>query len=789
MQDQATPCSLTFLGAGQALPGRDVWTNGIGNDNLSPNLDSDMPNEHLNAKNPVYSLSQRKGNKTVSKNSSANNPSPQVKDIVYFGEAVDSKSRVLVTQTPSPRTVDGAEELLSAGSNNRTDPGIPSIKHSTVMDGSSNIIIPSPNPGTTNSRTQTAAPTSSRTLVCGQWNDVASDIVDSGNNTGGAGTGAPLTSAIEQYPSFYPVFDPEAVRQHSERIKDFWSTPSEQAVRAFPDFCKLYSDVKSFLCPNAIRARITLQSGLNLGQWEKRLAGYHDNQICAFLRFGWPVGYSAPHPPTSVSHNHPSGNNYKTHVTDFIKTETTQGAMLGPFEEDPFLPWTRKSPIMTRPKKDSVKRRIIIDLTHPEGQGVNSGINIHSVLGTDISYSLPSVWDLIAYIQTLESMAWIWVADLQRAYRQLRVDPLDVPLLGLQVEEGVYLDLCPSFGCRSSSAACQRTSNAVVYLMRQAGYIIYAYLDDYAGCCATYQQAQEAYTYFKHLMKDLGLQLADNKCRPPATKVTWLGYTIDSERMELSVPPEKLNEVHELCVAWLSRSRVNKTSLQSFIGKILHMSLCIRHSRKFTARMLATLRAIKQKSWITIGDDFRADVRWFKQYSHVANGISLFNPDTQFPLVIECDACLTGAGGNSDQHYYTLEYLETHAKKYPAIHQLEALNVLVAVRTLSAGLSLYGKGILVYTDNLSSSMALTSGKTKDPVLAACARQLWLEAAVRDMEIKIVHKPGSLIPLADALSRMASNPSMRQFVHHEVRKRQLLRLPPVLNGYHFFDDNI
>ena len=53
---------------------------------------------------------------------------------------------------------------------------------------------------------------------------------------------------------------------------------------------------------------------------------------------------------------------------------------------------------------------------------------------------------------------------------------------------------------------------------------------------------------------------------------------------------------------------------------------------------------------------------------------------------------------------------------------------------------------------MGSQQALHTGKTKDKVLAACARQLWVDAAIHDHTVQIVHKPGADIPLADALSR-------------------------------------
>lgn len=45
-----------------------------------------------------------------------------------------------------------------------------------------------------------------------------------------------------------------------------------------------------------------------------------------------------------------------------------------------------------------------------------------------------------------------------------------------------------------------------------------------------------------------------------------------------------------------------------------------------------------------------------------------------------------------------------------------------------------------------------TGRTNDPTLGACARQIWLKAAKRQIDFTIKHKPGAEIPLADTLSR-------------------------------------
>ena len=49
-----------------------------------------------------------------------------------------------------------------------------------------------------------------------------------------------------------------------------------------------------------------------------------------------------------------------------------------------------------------------------------------------------------------------------------------------------------------------------------------------------------------------------------------------------------------------------------------------------------------------------------------------------------------------------------------------------------------------------------SGKTKDSMLAACIRNIWLEASIHDITIKIDHIKGKNNVVADALSRLYSD---------------------------------
>lgn len=514
----------------------------------------------------------------------------------------------------------------------------------------------------------------------------------------------------------------------------------------------MYERIRATHQPNFSKAKCSVASGLNIAAWEQALKGYHDYELCEYLKYGWPLGYHKQAPPRSIEENHTSAQQHLHHVRSFIQKELSFGALLGPFSAPPFDPWTRCSPV-------------------------------HGC-----SYTLPSIGDLVIKLQQHGPGALVWKADLARAYRQLRVDPLTTPLLGMKVDGKYYVDLCPPFGCRTSSAACQRVSNALTYLMGKKQYFTLAYLDDYAGCEACIGPAQNSYDTFTALAGQLGLELATQKCVPPTSDIEWLGYRIGTKEMTVSLPDSKLQEILIECEAWLRRSRANKKMVQSLAGKLLYITNCITPARKFMFRILATLRGMAERNWATINKEFKLDLQWFLNYAKAENGVLYYNPQKK-EIEVQCDSSLTGGGGIAGGYCYAWRYPRSHTQRYPLIHHLEAINLLVAFRTLASLVREAGACIVMETDNMGSSWALQSGKTKDSVFANCARELWLEALTTGLTVNIRHKHGTLIPMADALSRQHDDPAKLAYVRDRIRRDHICSVLPKLNDYVFFNNQI
>ena len=156
------------------------------------------------------------------------------------------------------------------------------------------------------------------------------------------------------------------------------------------------------------------------------------------------------------------------------------------------------------------------------------------------------------------------------------------------------------------------------------------------------------------------------------------------------------------------------------------------------------------------------------------NGTSYFDhkpPDH----TTELDACLVGLGGRFKNFVYHLPVVR-HYRNLSIVH-LEMINILVAIKVF--GHMWHRQLILVKCDNDAVVQVLTSGKTKDPFLATCARNIWQEAAVRDIELKYVHIMGKQNKIADLLSRWENTAAQYHLLNTLVQSPVWVKVGPHL----------
>ena len=167
------------------------------------------------------------------------------------------------------------------------------------------------------------------------------------------------------------------------------------------------------------------------------------------------------------------------------------------------------------PKRDSSDYRIIQDLSFPEYSSVSSGIPKDSYLSEDFKIRLPGVDRLVSFILSKGHGCKIFKRDLRRAFRQIAVDPRDIPLLGFQVDNQIYFHCVLPFGGRSCILCCQRTTKSVVYILEKENISA----DVYIVGAETPELADMVFCRIQELFKELHLEAAIDKDVPPTYKM------------------------------------------------------------------------------------------------------------------------------------------------------------------------------------------------------------------------------------------------------------------------------
>ncbi len=514
----------------------------------------------------------------------------------------------------------------------------------------------------------------------------------------------------------------------------------------------LYAQVKSSGSPNYVGTRVVVPSGLNLDAWNSLLDEYEDASVANYMRYGWPIGAYSQVPATvSKIKNHSDAIRFPLHVDTYISKEVGFGATLGPFSKNPLPGVLHLSPINTVPKKDSHQRRVIVDLSCPEGASVNDAIHksFHEGEYTNLHY--PSTDDLADQVAEAGVGCHVFKRDLSRAYRQIPVCPADYPYLGFFWKGSFYIDRVLPFGLRSAAMICQRVSSAVRYVVGCRGFCIINYLDDFAGAQVP-DIAQAAFECLGGVLRELGLQESSEKAHAPSTCMEFLGVEFNTIRFEMRITPERVDEVSKLVELWLKKKCTRRKELESLLGKLHFVSRVVPPGRLFVSRLLEFLRAMPRGKNVAIPKQITKDLAWWKSFLDKFNGISVIadllwsEPDEVFAS----DACLTGAGACTDSEYWHSEFPEKLRATQPHINLLELWAVAVCAKLW--GHLWKGKRIRILCDNSATVAVVNSGKCRDSDMLSVLRELAYFAAKGEFQVRAVHISGESNRIPDALSR-------------------------------------
>jgi len=142
----------------------------------------------------------------------------------------------------------------------------------------------------------------------------------------------------------------------------------------------------------------------------------------------------------------------------------------------------------------------------------------------------------------------------------------------------VYVDTALPFGLRSAPKIFTAVADAVEWILRSEGvnFVIH-YLDDFLLVGPpNSDECASSLAISLRVFKRLGLPVAVHKLEGPWWCLSFLGFEVDSNAMEVRLPRSKLLELKELLATWQSRRTCRKKKLESLVGKLAHACKVVR---------------------------------------------------------------------------------------------------------------------------------------------------------------------------------------------------------------------
>ena len=306
------------------------------------------------------------------------------------------------------------------------------------------------------------------------------------------------------------IFSPTSPLWIYTRKPVYWET--------ITDLIKAHKLIRDSGLPNFHKCHILVQSGLNIGAWRTHLRDYWDSQICDSLKYYFPLGFDRSCPLLSREVNHSSPDRYSQFVNEYLAEELQFKAILGPFPMKPIQ--IHVSPLMIRDKQNLFSKRTIMDLSWPQRAYVNDGVLKDSYLQTTYELHYPSIDLMMDSLQKLGTSAQIYKVDISRAFRQIKVDPADIDLLGIKFDHEYCIDQSILFGIRNGSQIFHCCTDTICYIIAINGFhVFFNYIDNliYIGLPSEIQ----ASFFLNHLLRQLGLEISTKKLVPPSTSVVF----------------------------------------------------------------------------------------------------------------------------------------------------------------------------------------------------------------------------------------------------------------------------
>ena len=283
-------------------------------------------------------------------------------------------------------------------------------------------------------------------------------------------------------------------------------------------------------------------------------------------------------------------------------------------------------------------------------------------------------------------------------------------------------------------------------------------LDDFLSIDPPGNDGIQTMCSLTHLFRVLNIPIHPDKTLGPDSVMVFLGITLDSNKMQASLPREKIDRIMDILNQFTDKRSVTKRELLSLLGHLNYASRIILPGRSFVSYLLSLAHSVKElHHHVKLNKDCQSDINMWKYFLGYWNGISFFYDSyltdaSDIKLFTDASGSY-GYGAFYQGKWFSVPWpvdLPKLGEDDMSIAFMELVPIVTAVNIWS---QTWGrKRICFHSDNQSTINIIKKGRSTSPLIMKLMRRLTLCCAMGNFTVSAIFLPGRLNVIADALSR-------------------------------------
>lgn len=399
------------------------------------------------------------------------------------------------------------------------------------------------------------------------------------------------------------------------------------------------------------------------------------------------------------------------------------------------------SHIFTRPKKNGGVR-LILDLSK-----LNKYI-------TYCHFKMDNIFTAVSLLSEGDFMASV---DLRDAYYTVPIHTESRKYLRFVWQGQLWQFKTLPNGLSSAPRLFTKLLKPVFACLRQSKHKVVGYLDDTIIIGKTKSRTLESVTATTMLLSRLGFIIHPIKSvLEPTQEIEFLGFRLNTIRMEITLPVDKGKDVREACIGLLEKKAPSIREVAKIIGKIVATFPASQygplHYRALEKKKIAALRCNKGHfdRPMVLSPESKDEINWW-----VSNVTSVKCPMHHGKFMMELRTDASGKGwGATDLKSQTGGRWNSQELARAHNNEINYLETLAAGLGLKAYCSnMRNTHVLIRLDNMTATAYLNNmGGIRSNSCNEIASQIWEWCKDRNIWLTAAHLPGTLNVEADRMSR-------------------------------------